>query len=395
VNPTHTTGCKCFVVPPDLIARVGAHGDAQERETATRTLAESAALIERRGLATSLLRQLNVGIADLGFLAPPKGENRTVYDAEGGTDLPGTRRRGEGDAVSGDAAVDQAYDGASLTDHFYREIFERDSIDGQGIEIVSSVHYGEAFDNALWNGTQMIYGDGSGTIMARGSLTRAIDVIGHELTHGVTQATAGLHYRHQSGALNESFSDVFGSLIKQYGRNQTAEEADWLIGEGILGTALHGQALRSLKAPGHAFDFDRQPSHMSGYVNLPADNDPRNDNGGVHINSGIPNRAFYLIATTLGGYAWEKAGRIWYMTLTGTIQPDADFGAAAAATVEVAGDLFGSGSLEQRAVRAAWQVVGVLPPGSAAGMATRSRAASAKGRATKRRGATATAPSQE
>jgi len=239
-------------------------------------------------------------------------------------------------------------------------VFDRDSIDGQGVEIVSTVHYGNAFDNAFWNGTQMIYGDGSGTMMAVGSLTKALDVVGHEMTHGVIQTTAGLIYRSQSGALNESFADVFGSLVKQYALGQTAEEADWLIGEGVLGSALHGVALRSMSNPGHAFDLDRQPGDMSGYVELPADNDPRNDNGGVHINSGIPNRAFYLVASTLGGNAWEHAGRIWWEALTTKLKPTADFKAAANATVRVAGDLFGKKSLEQRAVRAAWKVVGVL-----------------------------------
>jgi Zn-dependent metalloprotease len=352
-------GNVCLIVPPDVIAQVGLQG-AEERAAADRTLAESAGLASRRELAQSLLQQMNVGFADLAFLAPPKGERRTVYDAGNQTLLPGRRVRGEGDPASSDDAVNEAYDGADHTYRFYKDAFDRDSIDGKGLELVSSVHYGQAFDNALWNGTQMIYGDGSGFMIAKGTLTKAVDVIGHEMTHGITQTTAGLVYREQPGALNESFSDVLGSLVKQYTLAQTAEEADWLIGEGILGSALRGQALRSLKDPGHAFDLDRQPGHMSGYVNLPADNDPRNDNGGVHINSGIPNRAFYLVAITLGGNAWEKAGKIWYETLTKKLKPTSDFKAAANATVRVAGDLFGKKGLEQRAVRAAWKVVGVL-----------------------------------
>jgi Zn-dependent metalloprotease len=349
----------CMIVPPDVIAQVGKLGD-EERVAADRTLAESAGVGARRELATTLLQQMNVALAEVAFLAPPKGETRTVYDAGGQTVLPGQRVRGEGDPPSSDTAVNEAFDGADHTYDFYKKVFDRDSIDGQGLELVSSVHYGQAFDNALWNGSQMIYGDGSGFMIAKGTLTKAIDVIGHEMTHGVTQTTAGLVYSLQPGALNESFSDVFGSLVKQYTLGQTADEADWLIGAGILGSALHGQALRSLKDPGHAFDLDRQPGHMSGYVNLPANNDPRNDNGGVHINSGIPNRAFYLVAITLGGNAWEKAGQIWYDTLTNKLKPMSDFKACANATVRVAGDLFGKKSLEQRAVRAAWKVVGVL-----------------------------------
>jgi Zn-dependent metalloprotease len=206
----------------------------------------------------------------------------------------------------------------------------------------------------------MVYGDGSGMMFAKGAFTRATDVIGHELTHGVTQYTAGLVYHKQPGALNESMSDVFGSLVKQYGRGQTADQADWLIGEGILGSAVHGEALRSMKAPGTAFDLDRQPAHMDDFQDLPDDDNPHNDHGGVHINSGIPNHAFFLAATAMGGYAWEKAGRIWYVTLTERLQPFSEFLAAAEATVTVAGELFGDGSQEQDHVRDAWRRVGVL-----------------------------------
>jgi hypothetical protein len=142
------------------------------------------------------------------------------------------------------------------------------------------VHYGVDFDNAFWNGAQMVYGDGSGRVFVKGALAQSIDVVGHELTHGVTSFTANLAYSKQSGALNESFSDVFGSLVKQRHLNQTADQADWLIGAGTLVPAL-GKALRSMSAPGTAYDGDRQPDHMDGYVDLPDDNDPRNDNGGV------------------------------------------------------------------------------------------------------------------
>ena len=153
--------------------------------------------------------------------------------------------------------------------------------------------------------------------------------------------------------------------MKQYSRGETAEQADWLIGGGILGSALQGTALRSLKAPGTAWSTsgggrDNQPAHMDDYVNLPDDGNPANDHGGVHINSGIPNHAFYLAATAIGGNAWEHAGRIWYVTLTERLGPRSDFLEAAAATVEVAGELFGVDGDEQKKVRGAWQQVGVL-----------------------------------
>jgi Zn-dependent metalloprotease len=185
-------------------------------------------------------------------------------------------------------------------------------------------------------------------------------VIGHELTHGVTQYTANLDYQGQPGALNESVSDVFGSLIKQYAAGQTADQADWLIGAGLLAPGVHGVALRSMKEPGTAYDDpqlgkDPQPADMAHYVRT------HQDNGGVHINSGIPNRAFYLAAAAIGGHAWEKAGQIWYDTLTGgSLSAEAQFADFAAATVAAATARYGEGD-ETRAVQAAWQEVGVKP----------------------------------
>jgi Zn-dependent metalloprotease len=199
----------------------------------------------------------------------------------------------------------------------------------------------------------MCYGDGSGQLFIAGGLTKAIDVIGHELTHGVTQFTANLEYHKQSGALNESFSDVFGSLVKQYAHGQSAEQADWLIGEGILVPQL-GVALRSMKAPGTAHKGDRQPAHMDHYLDLPDDNDPRNDNGGVHINSGIPNHAFYLAARQIGGYSWDKLGPIWYRGLLALTQ-FSNIQEAAMATFLAAGQ----GTLEQAAIKQAWKDVGI------------------------------------
>jgi Zn-dependent metalloprotease len=353
----HTT-C-CFITPPDLLDRLAKEGTAEEREAAVRTLAASAAIRTRRAIVGSLLREQGIAGVPAGFLPPPTGDRHTVYDVQHGSrsSLPGVKARTVGDPPSSDEAVNQAYDGSDKTHDFYRDVYGRESIDGNGMELVSSVHYENGFDNAFWNGSQMVYGDGSGRIFAVGGLTKAIDVVAHELTHGVTDFTAGLKYRKQSGALNESMSDVFGALVKQHSLGQTADQADWLIGEGTLVPAL-GKALRSMKEPGTAFAGDPQPGHMDDFRDLPDDGDPRNDNGGVHINSGIPNRAFYLAATAIGGHAWEKAGRIWYATLTGRLGPDSNFEEAASATVEVAGELFAE--TEQEAVRQAWVDVGVL-----------------------------------
>jgi Zn-dependent metalloprotease len=349
----------CFIAPPDLLARLAEKGTDEQRQAAIRTLAASAAIRTRRSIVGPLMRSMGVAGVAPGFLAPQTGDHHTVYDVEHGgrSSLPGKKVRSDGDQPSADASVNEAYDGSNATYDFYKEAYGRNSVDGEGMELVSSVHYGVGFDNAFWNGSQMVYGDGSGRIFTVGGLTKSLDVIGHELTHGITQFTAGLEYHTQSGALNESFSDVFGSLVKQYSRGQTAEEADWLIGEGTLVPAL-GKALRSMKDPGTAFDGDPQPAHMDDYKDLPDDNDPANDNGGVHINSGITNRAFYLAASAIGGHAWEKAGKIWYVTLTEHLQPESQFADAASATVAVAGELFSES--EQGLVQKAWEDVGVL-----------------------------------
>jgi Zn-dependent metalloprotease len=284
-------------------------------------------------------------------------KDRTVSDARGAMRVPGTVVRQEGDDPTGDDAVDEAYDGTGATFDVYWEQFDRDSIDGAGMPLRSTVHYGQNYDNAFWDGSQMIFGDGDGDVFNR--FTIAVDVIGHELTHGVTDHLAALEYHDQSGALNESVSDVFGSIVKQYGLDQTATEADWLIGEGLLAPGVDGVALRSMKAPGTAYDDpvlggrDPQPATMDDYV------ETDDDDGGVHINSGIPNHAFYLAAIAFGGPAWERAGQIWYATLSDPqLSATATFAAFATRAVANAADVFDAAAAD--IVRDAWGEVGIV-----------------------------------
>jgi len=258
---------------------------------------------------------------------------------------------------TGDDAVDEAYDYMGDTFDFYWEAYGRDSIDNAGMPLIGTVHYGEDYANAFWNGEQMVYGDGDGELFNR--FTISIDVIGHELTHGVTEQEAGLIYWAQAGALNESVSDVFGSLVKQAVNQETADDADWLIGEGLFTDEVQGVALRSMAEPGTAYDDpllgeDPQPAHMKDYVRT------YEDNGGVHINSGIPNHAFYLAAVEIGGYAWETVGQIWYETLLNpSLTPSAQFSDFARITVQTADRLYGSSSREVDAISGAWSDVGV------------------------------------
>ncbi len=288
---------------------------------------------------------------------PRQQLRRIVSDAGNTTTLPGTVARAEGDPPTEDPAVDEAYRWMGASYEFYLEVYGRNSINDAGEPLEATVHYGEGYDNAFWTGRRLVYGDGDGEVLRR--LTRPIGITGHELTHGVIQYTAGLGYSGQTGALNESVADVFASLVKQHASGETAEQADWLVGEGIFQPRINGVALRSLAAPGTAYDDpligqDPQPATMAGYV------ETSEDDGGVHINSGIPNHAFYLIAVALGGHAWERAGRIWYDTLTGgALAADADFVAFARATVKAAEERYGASSAEVEAVRRGWTGVGI------------------------------------
>ncbi|MFF4962381.1 M4 family metallopeptidase [Streptomyces sp. NPDC001222] len=338
----------CTIVPPHLLNRLARAENPAVRETARRTLALDAAQRVQRRLTTE------IGPTAAPPMRAPDHPHRTVCDVEHRQELPGRRIRGEGEADAPDTSVNHAYDGLGATFDFYLQTLSRSSIDGAGLPLDASVHFRRDYDNAFWDGEQMVFGDGDGRIF--GDFTQAPDVIGHELTHGVTQYTANLEYVGQSGALNEHLSDVFGSLVEQYAKGETTEEANWLIGEELLRPGVRGVALRSMKAPGTAYDDDElgkdpQPSHMNDYVQTFA------DNGGVHINSGIPNHAFYLVATQLGGHAWERAGRIWYDVLTGgALAGDADFESFAQLTADAAGAY---GPQESEAVVKAWQAVGV------------------------------------
>jgi Zn-dependent metalloprotease len=335
----------CFILPPHIESKLAEN--PKYRARALRALQIS----ERQ-------RGLRQAAPILALLGSPGTKHRTIFDAQTGTNLPGVKVRDEGDGPVADTTVNQAYDFCGDTYDFYQQVFSRNSVDDHGLLLKSTVHYDQGYNNAFWNGQQMIYGDGDQELFQ--GFTSSVDVIGHELTHGVTQNEAQLIYQDQPGALNESMSDVFGSLVKQWVNNQTADKADWLIGQGLFTPAVHGTALRSMKDPGSAYDDqnlgkDPQPGNMKDYVNT------RSDNGGVHINSGIPNKAFYLAATNIGGFAWQKTGLIWYRTLTGHLSPTADFQAAADATVAVAAGLFGENSAEHDAVNEAWKEVGLIP----------------------------------
>jgi Zn-dependent metalloprotease len=311
---SHAHNALHCMVPPYLLERLAHSPTASVREWAIKNLTMSATLRSRR--ATMAGPEVMQAM-QLGARALVVKKSRTVYDAKGDFRLPGTLAREEGDPPSNDAIVNEAYTGAGYVYDFYKKFYARNSLDDRGMRIISSVHVGEGggspMSNAFWDGTQIAYGDGDGQVFVH--FTRALDVVAHELTHGVTSYSSNLIYQGQSGALNEHFSDVFGVLVRQWRKKQNAAKANWLIGDDILVKTSTRRALRDMENPGTAFKNDPdlgddpQPAHMKKLFRGAA------DNGGVHINSGIPNRAFVLAAQTIGGNAWEITGKIWYDTL--------------------------------------------------------------------------------
>jgi hypothetical protein len=337
----------CRFVPPYLLERVGPGSLAVDR-----TL---------RGRRTALHLAGRAVVAS-------GGPAWVVHTADHDTALPGAAVRSAGDPASGDGAVDEAADGITGALALFAEVYGRSSYDGRGARVDLTVHYGRDYDNAFWDGTQLVFGDGDQKVFGR--FTRPVDVLGHELTHAVTEHTAGLRYQGQPGALNESVSDVFAACLKQRLLEQSPDEADWLIGEGIFLPGVHARALRDMANPGTAYDDpalgrDPQVGTLDDYV------ETEDDDGGVHINSGIPNRAFQLAAVAIGETSWEGAGRIWYAALTGGgVGPDTDFAGFAAATVAAAGE-------HADAVRRSWAAVGVAV-GGAAGVGAGRRVAVAR-----------------
>ena len=343
------------IVPPYMVEHLARSADPRIRERALVDLVQGSAVRAVRAFVQQMPAMM--------VQASPTGKrHRFIYDAKKKDVLPGKLVRSEGDAKSADPCVNEAYDYSGDTYDFYLELFGRNSLDDAGMALISSVHVGEAdgsdrfqpMNNAFWDGEQMAYGDGDGEVFR--CFTRSLDVVAHELTHGVQSFTSNLLYRGQSGALNEHFSDVFGILVRQWRLQETADAASWLIGTEILVSAPTRRGIRDMGHPGTAYvddpylGTDPQPAHMDDIYTGPA------DSGGVHINSGIPNRAFAALAKALGGHAWGTAGTIWYEAML-QLSRTSQFKDLAAITAQIAGDRFDAAT--RKAVKAAWKKVGL------------------------------------
>lgn len=281
---------------------------------------------------------------------------RKIYDSQCTFKQKVKLVRDEGKPPSTDESVNQSYDYTGDILKYFKEVLGRNSIDGRGRDIVVNVHFGEKFDNAFWDGDDVSLGDGDGEVFL--NFSRSLDVIAHEISHGLTQYTANFKYRGQSGALHEHFSDVFASAITQHTLRQTAEDADWLIGNEIMGSELYGESIRSMREPGTAYDNnlmgkDIQPAHMKDYYS------GSSDHHGVHINSGIPNKAFYLVSKEI---ETETATLIWYDALQ-KLWPNANFNDAMIKIVEATRKLIKAGKAPQgstQIVRKSFKDVGLL-----------------------------------
>lgn len=347
-NPSCHNPLHCFL-PPHVIDRLAESADPEIRRLGMEALANDA--------AARAMRSTLAMMPMMSAIPSPAGtKHRLVYDMKGRqSPLPGKLMRSEGDPPGTDPAVNEAYDYSGVVYDFYKEVFNRNSLDDRGMSLRSSVHIGRKYNNAFWNGEQMAYGDGDGKIFI--SFTKGLDVVGHELTHGVVSNTSNLDYQDEPGALNEHFADAIGETIQQWQFRHDVNQSDWRMGENIMGPGVSAKCLRTFKAE-KAYEndpllgTDPQPKHIKDKYT------GSSDNGGVHINSGIPNHAFYLVAMEIGGNTWEKTGKIWYQTLK-NLNSRSQFQEAASMTHMVAGSMFGAGSLEQKAVKNGWSAVGI------------------------------------
>ncbi|SCC19909.1 thermolysin [[Bacillus] enclensis] len=281
-----------------------------------------------------------------------RGGGVFTYDAKNRQRLPGSLW------ADADNKFNASYDGAAVDAHYYagetydyyKDVHNRNSYDGNGAALKSTVHYSRSYNNAFWNGQQMVYGDGDGSTFV--PLSGGLDVVAHELTHAVTDTTADLIYQNESGAINESMSDVFGTLLEYH----TGNNPDWEIGEDIYTPGVSGDALRSMSDPTKYNDPDHYSVRYTG----------TGDNGGVHINSGIGNKAAYLLSqggthygVNVTGIGTDKVGDIYYRALTQYLTPSSNFSQLRSAVVQSTSDLYGSGSSEVASVNAAFDAVGV------------------------------------
>jgi Zn-dependent metalloprotease len=343
-------GCTCHIVPHDALRRLADDRSltAEQRKNFADTIKIDAELRKLRTQAGKLTRVASL-MASATPAAVAPAPAITVFNCNHAQTLPGAQIPNP--ATSSDVTAKHVFVETTSLAAFYSQVFGRNSVDGAGMTLISSIHYGVNYNNAFWNGSQMTYGDGDGSIFL--DFSKGNDVIGHELTHGVTQHSLQLNYTNEAGGLNESLSDCFGSMFRQWEAKQNVNRADWLIGKDIMGPAALKKGytcLRDMADPAAKHCLAPQPTKYSQYK-------PGMD---PHLSSGIANLAFCKIAKAVGGNSWDKVGQIWYKSLTGFgPTPSMKMKAFANRTRAVAAQLYPGDTALAGAVDAGWKGVGL------------------------------------
>lgn len=340
--------CSCFIIPNDVLEKLAKDTALSDeiRNNASSNLKISKSLRKLRTSTLAFTKTMNTSSSLLGVLSV--APMVTVYDCKHLQTLPGAPISNP--VSAGDVTAFRTYKLTTSVADFYKKVFGRNSINGAGMTMMSSVHFGVDYNNAMWNGAQMIYGDGDNKIFT--DFTLGNDVVAHELTHGVTQYTLQLKYAGDAGGLNESLSDCFGTMFRQWQAKQNVTQADWLIGHDIMGpvaTSKGYTCLRNMANPADVHALAPQPVH---YSQLTPDMDP-------HYTSGPPNLAFCLACKSVGGKSWEKVGQIWYRAMQGRPSPNMKMKDFANRTRKLALQMYRATPSVAVAVDDAWKQVGL------------------------------------
>jgi Zn-dependent metalloprotease len=341
--------CTCFFVPKSVLERFA--NDKSVPADIRRAAFESSLLSD---LLRDSRTQHGAFVSASRTIAAHREELTTqpesvVFDARHTHTLPGKSVPNPG--ASTDASAKRGFTQALRVAEFYQANFKRNSIDNAGSTLVSSVHFGRHYNNAMWNGTQMVYGDGDGKIFI--DFTAGNDVIGHELTHGVTQHTLQLGYSNDAGGLNESLSDCFGSMFRQWEAQQTSQTADWLIGSDIVGPLAKERGLTCLRNMANPADPRALAPQPTKYSQITPGMDP-------HFTSGPPNLAFCLASKAVPGHSWETVGQVWYhVMVTAGPHPAMSMRDFAGRTRQAAIQLFEAKPEVAGSIDSAWKAVGL------------------------------------
>lgn len=340
--------CSCFIIPNDVLEKLSKDKELSDeiRHNATSNIKISKELRKLRISTQAFTNTMSLSPSLTSGLSVAPAV--TVYDCKNLQALPGTPVSNP--IRTRDTTVTRTYKLTKSVAEFYKKVFGRNSINDAGMTMMSSVHFGVDYNNAMWNGSQMIYGDGDNKIFT--DFTLGNDVVGHELTHGVTQHTLQLKYSGDAGGLNESLSDCFGTMFRQWQAKQDVFQADWLIGHEIMGAVSISKGytcLRNMANPADVHALAPQPVH---YSELTPGMDP-------HYTSGPPNLAFCLACKSVGGKSWEKVGQIWYGAMQGRPSPNMKMKDFANRTRKLALKMYAANPSVAAAVDNAWKQVGL------------------------------------